>query len=120
MQKRLYSRQERFHAQEKELLKPLPGDIYEMHHYADLKVQANCHVELRQNKMMRFYSVPYQYVGRWAHVIFTRPWVNIYVDRDPVASHMCVYEYALYREGAYGFQQRVHNGVVGGVLCRMS
>ena len=93
MQKRPYSRQERFHAQEKGLLKALPAEIYEMRYYADLKVQANCCVELRQNKTTHFYSAPYQYVGKMAHVIFTRSWVNIYVDGVPVASHIRVHEY---------------------------
>ena len=51
MQKRPYSREERFHAMEKELLKPLKPEPYEMRLYADLKVQANCHVELIQEQL---------------------------------------------------------------------
>ncbi len=88
MQKRPYSREERFHAMEKDKLKPLPADPYEMMYYADLKVQANCHVELRHNKVTHFYSVPYTYVGKQARVIFTRSWVKIYIDGTPVASHL--------------------------------
>ena len=40
MQKRPYTREERFHAMEKPLLQPLPGEIFEMRYYADLKVGA--------------------------------------------------------------------------------
>ena len=47
MQKRPYTREERFHAMEKPQLKPLPEQVYEMRYYADLKVQNNCFVELR-------------------------------------------------------------------------
>ena len=42
---------------EKDNLKPLPAEPYEMRYYADLKVQANCHIELRSNKTTHFYSV---------------------------------------------------------------
>lgn len=93
MQKRPYSREERFHAMEKGALKPLPQEPYQMRYYADLKVQANCHVELRHDKVTHFYSVPYMHVGKPARVIFTRSWVNIYVDNVQVASHLRNHEY---------------------------
>lgn len=93
MQKRQYSREERFHATEKDLLKALPEKPYEMRYYADLKVQPNSHVELRHDKVTHFYSVPYIYVGKQARVIFTRSWVNIYIDNKQVASHLRSHEY---------------------------
>lgn len=54
----------------------------------DLKVQANCHVELRQNKVTHFYSVPYIHVGNQARVIFTRSWIKVYVEQKLVVSHI--------------------------------
>lgn len=93
MQKRPYSREERFHAAEKDNLKPLPQNIYEMRYYANLQVQSNCFVELRQEKVTHFYSVPYIYVGKKALVIFTRSIVNVYIDGIQVASHIRSYEY---------------------------
>lgn len=93
MQKRPYSREERFHAMEKEQLRPLPQEIYEMKYYADLQVQNNCFVELRHDKVTHFYSVPYIHVGKKARVIFTRSTVNIYVDGIQVASHTRKHEY---------------------------
>ncbi len=93
MQKRPYSREERFHSMEKDKLRPLPTEPYEMRYYADLKVQPNCHVELRHNKTTHFYSVPYIYVGKQARVVFTRSWVNVYVDNKQVASHIRSYQY---------------------------
>ena len=93
MQKRPYSREERFHAMEKEHLKPLPKDIYEMKYYATLQVQNNCFVELRHDKVTHFYSVPYIHVGKKAQVIFTRSNVNIYINGMQVASHGRKHEY---------------------------
>lgn len=93
MQKRPYSREERFHAMEKGRLKPLPKDIYEMKYYANLQVQTNCFVELRHDKTTHFYSVPYVHVGKKALVIFTRSVVNIYIDGIQVASHPRKREY---------------------------
>jgi len=93
MQKRPYTREERFHAMEKPQLKPLPGQAYEMRYYADLKVGSNNYVELRHDKVTHFYSAPYQYIGRRARVIFTRSWVKIYVDGQLVAGHPRKHEY---------------------------
>lgn len=93
MQKRPYSREERFHAMEKDLLKPLPDTIYEMKYYARLQVQNSCFVELRHDGVTHFYSAPYIYVGRQARVIFTRSTVSIYIDGGKVASHRRKYEY---------------------------
>ena len=93
MQKRPYTREERFHAMEKPLLQPLPEAVFEMRCYADLKVQSNCFVELRHDKTTHFYSVPYIHIGRAAKVIFTRSWVKIYVDNQLVATHPRKHEY---------------------------
>ena len=78
---------------EKERLRPLPKDIYEMKYYATLQVQNNCFVELRHDKVTHFYSVPYIHVGKKAQVIFTRSNVKIYIDGIQVASHIRKHEY---------------------------
>lgn len=57
MQKRPYTREERFHAMEKPQLKPLPEQVYEMRYYADLKVQNNCFVELRHDKRTTLFKI---------------------------------------------------------------
>lgn len=93
MQKRPYTREERFHAKEKPNLRPLPENIYEMRYYADLKVQGNGFVELRHEKVTHFYSVPYIHIGRMAKVVFTRSWVRVYVDGKAVATHPRKHEY---------------------------
>ena len=93
MQKRPYTREERFHAMEKPLLQPLSEEVFEMRYYADLKVGSNNFVELRHDKVTHFYSAPYIYIGRMARVIFTRSWVKIYVDNQLVATHTRKHDY---------------------------
>ena len=78
---------------EKPLLSPLPGSVYEMRRYADLKVQNSCFVELRHDKVTHFYSVPHIHIGRNARVVFTRSWVKIYIDGKEVATHQRKHTY---------------------------
>ena len=85
MQKRPYSREERFHAKEKDALQPLPEGKYEIRYYASLKVQTNNFIELGREKHQ--YSVPYQYIGQQATVVYTRSIVKIYVCNELVATH---------------------------------
>jgi len=88
MQKRPYSREENFFANEKPVLKPLPETEYEIKETAILTVQPNCCIELRRNGTTHFYSVPYIHVGKKATVIFTRSIVKIYVDGKCEATHL--------------------------------
>jgi hypothetical protein len=85
MQRCDYSRQERFLADEKEKLRPLPETEYEKKYYAELKVENNCHIYLAREK--RYYSVPYIYIGEKVQVIHTRTLVKIYCRRSLVATH---------------------------------
>lgn len=87
MQKRPYSREENFHANEKPLLGPLPDTEYEMRQYATVRVQQNGHVEIRRGGNTHFYSVPYTLIGKRAEDIYTRSIVKIYVDGACVATH---------------------------------
>lgn len=93
MQKRPYSREENFHANEKPLLQSLPRTEYEMMRYAALTVQQNGHVELRRGGVTHLYSVPYTLIGKKAQVIYTRSLVKIYVDGTCVATHPRSYDY---------------------------
>ncbi|HNX66786.1 MAG TPA: IS21 family transposase [Bacteroidales bacterium] len=85
MQQRPYSREEHFHAVEKEALKPLPDTPYTMKRYADVTVQQNGHVYLSCDK--HYYSVPYTLIGCKARIIFTTSLVKIYVKGEQVAVH---------------------------------
>lgn len=85
MQRCDYSREERFIANEKEKLRPLPETAYEKKYYADLKVENNCCIYLSRDK--HYYSVPYVYIGEKTQVIYTRTLVKIYCRRTLVATH---------------------------------
>jgi hypothetical protein len=76
MQKKPYCRQEKFLANEKHLLGPLPSYSFELKHYRELKVAQNNHIYLAQDK--HYYSVPYSYIGLQVKVIYARSMVHIY------------------------------------------
>lgn len=86
MQKRPYSREERFYAAEKEQLQALPDGVYEMKYYTDVHVQKNGYVEVGRER--HNYSVPYIHIGKKARVIFTRSTVKVYVEGECVATHV--------------------------------
>ncbi|MGE8421863.1 MAG: Mu transposase domain-containing protein [Sphingobacterium siyangense] len=85
MQREPVSRQERFLADEKHLLKALPEKPFEKRYYAELVVASNnCFLLARDN---RYYSVPFQYIGKKTQVIYTRTLVNIYCEGKQIATH---------------------------------
>lgn len=85
MQRKPWSREEKFIADEKHLLKPLPKEQFELKYYTSLKVQMNNHVFLGTDK--HYYSVPYQHIGKKAKVVYTHSMVYIYIDGNQVAVH---------------------------------
>ena len=85
MQRCDYSRQERFIADEKEKLRPLPQTVFEKKYYAELKVETNCFIRLARDR--HYYSVPYIYIGEKVQVIYTRTLVKIFCRHSLVATH---------------------------------
>ena len=85
MQQRDYSREEKFLAEEKQTLTPLPSTVFEKKYYADLRVaQDNC---INPGRDKHYYSVPYTCIGKKVHVIYTRTLVNVYCDGNFIATH---------------------------------
>jgi transposase len=82
---RVRSREEKFLADEKHLLQPLPKTVYEMKFYKEYTVAPNNHICLFKDR--HYYSVPYIHVGRKAMMIYTRSTVSIYVNNELVAVH---------------------------------
>jgi transposase len=89
MQQKPYCREEKFLADEKHLLKPLPKDPFVMKFYKELKVAKNNHIYLSQDK--HYYSVPYAFIGSMVKVIYTRTMVHIYANGNQVALHIRSY-----------------------------
>ena len=85
MQRCDYSREERFLADEKEKLRPLPETSFEKKYYAELKVENNCCIYLARDR--HYYSVPYTYIGEKVQLIYTRTLVKIYCRHSLVAVH---------------------------------
>lgn len=85
MQQKDYCREEKFIAEEKHLLKPLPKEDFEIKYYKDLKVAKYNHIYLSCDK--HHYSVPHQYIGQRVKVIYTRSMVYIYAKGNQIAVH---------------------------------
>ena len=94
MQQKPYSRQEKFLAEEKALLGPLPLIPFELKYYCDLKVAKNNYIYLARDK--HYYSVPYAYIGQKVKVIYTRSMVRIYARGEQIALHQRDYRSGIY------------------------
>ncbi len=85
MQEKPYCRQEKFLAEEKPLLGELPAKPFEIKYYKEYTVRTNNHIKLTEDH--HYYSVPYQYIGKKAKVIYTKNLVRIYCEGKQVAVH---------------------------------
>ena len=85
MQQKPYCRQERFLAEERPVLMPLPDNPFQIKHYRWYTIAKNSHVYLSEDR--HYYSVPYQWTGQKAHVIYTLTLVSIHVRGQCVATH---------------------------------
>ena len=81
-----YSRWYFFEQQERSLLKPLPPEPFTSKKVVTLTVQRNYHVQLTEDH--RYYSVPYQQVGKKVKVLYDNRVVEIYLDHQRIALHV--------------------------------
>lgn len=86
MQQKPYSREEKFIAEEKQGLTPLPQTGFELKYYTQLTVAQNNCIYLGRDK--HYYSVHYSYIGRKVSVVYTRTLVKIYCDGSCIATHL--------------------------------
>ena len=84
-QKRPGSRRSCFEAEEKHLLSALPNQRFEVKKSTSAKVQRNYHIYLGEER--NYYSVPYQYVGKQAHVVYTSKTLEVFVNQHRIATH---------------------------------
>ena len=85
MQRMDYSRQEKFLADEKHLLRPLPQTEFEVKYYTELRVGQNNCIYLGRDK--HYYSVPHTYIGEQVQVIYTRTLVKVFCKNEQIATH---------------------------------
>lgn len=81
-----YSRWYFYEQQERSLLKALPSEPFAPKKVVMLTVQRNYHVQLSEDH--RYYSVPYQYVGKKVKVLYDQRVVEVYLDGDRIALHV--------------------------------
>lgn len=81
-----YSRRWFFDEQEQALLKLLPPEPFTSKKVVQLTIQRNYHVQLSEDH--RYYSVPYQHVGKKVKVLYDARVVEIYLDGARIALHI--------------------------------
>ena len=79
------SRKEKFEQSEKEKLKALASDRFEIKYYKYVTVMKNCHVHLGEDK--HYYSVPHRYIGKKVKLIYTASSVSIFLKYERIAFH---------------------------------
>lgn len=80
------SRMDIFDKDEKQLLHLLPCEPFSLKKVVLLTVQRNYHVQISETH--RYYSVPYQYVGKKVKVLYDNQTVEIYYDNSRIALHV--------------------------------
>lgn len=84
-QKKSGTRKQLFDEFEKPHLRPLPSEVFLLKKTISAKVQRTYHIMLGEEK--NYYSVPFQYVGKQATVIYTSENVSIYIGNQRVTTH---------------------------------
>jgi len=82
---RQYSRVELFEKIEKQALKPLPLQPFEIQKHKRATVQRNGHIYLSEDK--HYYSVPYRFIGQRVQIHYTSDQVEIYANYQRIAIH---------------------------------
>lgn len=72
-----------FFEKEKEFLRPLPVDPYDVFYFKKAKVHPDCHFQHEKN----YYSVPYHFVGKEIEIKFNSKLVHAYFNCERIATH---------------------------------
>jgi hypothetical protein len=76
-------------------MKELPSELFEVKKTTRSKVRKDYHVYIGEEK--NYYSVPFQYVGREAIIVYTSHSVEVFVGSQRVATHSRLLYRNLYR-----------------------
>jgi hypothetical protein len=88
------TRRQEFLSLEKEYLQPLPSQAYEIRLFKRLKVQKMGYIYLSDDK--HYYSVPYRYIGEYTEVQYNSTTVEIYLNKQRIATHQRDYRNSKY------------------------
>lgn len=86
LQKKDYSRYEKFINTEQPLLQPLPAESYYIRHTVKAIVQRNYHITLGEDR--HHYSVPFSFIGKSTNVIYDTDTVEVYFENKRIALHV--------------------------------
>jgi len=86
LQGRSESRNVLFDTEEKQHLRTLPHDYWELKEYLQVKVMKNSHVQLHRDR--HYYSVPYHYIGQKVKLVYTATYVAVYLSGERIAYHL--------------------------------
>ena len=75
-----------FFEKEKEFLRPLPEEDYELSYFKKAKVHPDCHFQHQKN----YYSVPYQYVGKELDIKFNKNMIHAFYECKRIVTHKVV------------------------------
>lgn len=79
------SRIELFQSVERQYLKPLPSEPYQMKDYKRTKVQKMGYVYFSPEK--NYYSVPYRFIGKETSIHYTKDMIEVYYNQERIAIH---------------------------------
>jgi hypothetical protein len=74
-----------FKESEKSQLRPLPTTRYECAEWKQVRASMDYHVQYDGH----FYSIPYQYAGKRLDLRATANVIEVFCDRERIASHLC-------------------------------
>lgn len=84
-QRKEASRRELFQSVERQYLKALPDQPYQIKQYARAKVQKIGYVYFSPDKTC--YSVPFRYIGKNTQIHYTQTMVEVYFNHERIALH---------------------------------
>lgn len=84
MKGRTYSRYQKFEQEERPYLLPLPAQPYRFKYEKQIVVNSTYHFQVDK---LHFYSVPYQFVGKKAKIVFDSEDVEVWIDMKRIVTH---------------------------------
>lgn len=85
---RTYSRREQYEKEERPCMLPLPPKPFLLKYTKEITINTTYHFQIDRN---HFYSVPYQYVGKKARVVYDTESVEVWVGLERIAAHHRIY-----------------------------
>lgn len=78
------SRREQYEREERPHMLPLPAKPFLLKYTKEIKINPTYHFQVDRR---HFYSVPYQYIGKTAKVVYDAETVEVWIGLDRVAAH---------------------------------